>query len=144
MRDDCCIRLGLNFFTKRHATTVIYRLIAKFHYTDPRGPDRTRISEKLRWSVRVSDKVRAGPCGSARVRVVEFSFNCSDFARRSRDSIHSARHDADRTVLSCPAAGVNWALNSVGVHADRVQDRCSRAPAVNDGCIDDRIKPMFS
>ena len=55
MRDDCCIRLGLNFFTKRHATTVIYRLIAKFHYTDPRGPDRTRISEKLRWSMRVSD-----------------------------------------------------------------------------------------
>jgi len=23
---DCCIRLDLNFFTKRHATTVIYRL----------------------------------------------------------------------------------------------------------------------
>jgi len=76
-------------------------LIAKFHYTDPTGPDRTihsprtlfviwlnsttwarpdpartrttRISEKLRWSVRVSDKVRAGPRGSGRARVVEFS-----------------------------------------------------------------------
>ena len=29
-------------------------------------------------------------------------------ARRA-DSIHAARHDADSTVLSCPAGGVNWA-----------------------------------
>ena len=60
-------------------------LLAKFHYTGPTGPDRTRpdpcgpartrISEKLRWSVRVSDKVRAGPVGSGRARVVEFSVN---------------------------------------------------------------------
>ena len=26
---DCCIRLNLNFFTKRHATRVIYRLTAQ-------------------------------------------------------------------------------------------------------------------
>ena len=41
-------------------------VLAKFHYTGPTGPARTRttrISEKLRWSVRVSDKVRAGPVG---------------------------------------------------------------------------------
>jgi len=62
-------------------------LIAKFYYTGPTGPDQTksadfvgdprgpartrtiRISEKLRWSVRV----RAGPVGSGRARVVEFS-----------------------------------------------------------------------
>jgi len=43
--------------------------IAKFHYTDPTGPARTRtdpndpIPEKLRWSVRVSNKVCAGPVG---------------------------------------------------------------------------------
>jgi len=60
-----------------HAPTLTYLLIAKFHYTGPTGPARTRttrISEKLRWSVRVSDKVRAGPVGSGRARVVEFSF----------------------------------------------------------------------
>ena len=52
-------------------------LIAKFHYTDltrpdPRGPARTFLRpESPRnsvGSVRVSDKDRAGPCGSARVR----------------------------------------------------------------------------
>ena len=47
-------------------------IIAKFHYTDPTGPDRTRTDFFLRrnsvGSVRVSDKVRAGPFGSARVR----------------------------------------------------------------------------
>ena len=49
-------------------------VIAKFHYTDPTGPARTRtdfFAAKLRW-------VRAGrrqsPCGSVRVRVVEFSY----------------------------------------------------------------------
>ena len=39
----------------------------------------------------------------------DLSANCSDFARRSRDSIHTARHDTDRTVLSCLAGSVNWA-----------------------------------
>ena len=52
-------------------------VLAKFHYTGPTGPARTffvaRVSEKLRWSVRVSDKVRAGPRGSGRARVVECS-----------------------------------------------------------------------
>ena len=46
------------------------RVIAKFHYTDPTGPARTFFVAKLRW-------VRAGrrqsPCGSGRVRVMEFS-----------------------------------------------------------------------
>ena len=52
---------------------AIRLLIAKFHYTGPTGPARTRkdffaarVSEKLRW-------VRAGPRGSGRARVVEFS-----------------------------------------------------------------------
>jgi len=62
------------------------QFLAKFHYTGPTGPDRTRtdffaarVSEKLRW-VRVglqqspcgSVRVRAGPVGSGRARVVEF------------------------------------------------------------------------
>jgi len=34
-----------------------------------------RVSEKLRWVRAVSDKVRAGPVGSGRARVVEFSLN---------------------------------------------------------------------
>jgi len=29
---------------------------------------------------------------------------------RSRDSIHTAGHKTDSTVLSCLAGGVNWAL----------------------------------
>ena len=47
-------------------------LIAKFHYTGPTGPDRTRtaffaawVSEKLRW---VRAGLRQSPCGSGRVR----------------------------------------------------------------------------
>ena len=43
-------------------------VIAKFHYTDPTGPARTQRSFAAK-------KVRAGPCGSGRVRVVEFSCN---------------------------------------------------------------------
>ena len=52
---------------------LVSKVMSKFHYTDPRGPTPTRISEKLRWSVRVSDKVRASPVGSGLARVVEFS-----------------------------------------------------------------------
>ena len=51
-------------------------LKAKFHYTGPTGPARTlfaaRVSEKLRW---VRAGLRQSPCGSARVRVVEFSLD---------------------------------------------------------------------
>ena len=53
------------------------RVRAKFHYTDPTGPARTQRSFAAK-------KVRAGPCGSGRVRVVEFSSSptmCSDFVR---------------------------------------------------------------
>ena len=52
------------------AFTGLCLVIAKFHYTDPTGPARTFFAAKLRW-------VRAGrrqsPCGSGRVRVMEFS-----------------------------------------------------------------------
>jgi len=50
---------------------------AKFHYTDPTGPARTQRSFAAK-------KVRAGPCGSGRVRVVEFSYYraASSFARQ--------------------------------------------------------------
>ena len=52
-------------------------LKAKFHYTDPTRPDRTRADFFARPGpqTRVSDKVR-GLClvGSGRARVVEFSY----------------------------------------------------------------------
>jgi len=54
------------------------RFIAKLHYTCPTGPARTFLRpgspRNSVVSVRVSDKVRAGPRGSGRSRVVEFSF----------------------------------------------------------------------
>jgi len=66
---------------------ALCRRQAKFHYTGLTGPDRTRadffaarVSEKLRWiraglqqSPCGSIRVRAGPVGSGRARVVEFS-----------------------------------------------------------------------
>ena len=62
-------------------------VIAKFHYTGPTGPDRTRtdfvgdphgpngVSPQKK-----SVQVRAGPVGSGRVRVVEFSYNQTNVA----------------------------------------------------------------
>ena len=50
---------------------------AKFHYTDPTGPARTQRSFAAKKSVRV----RAGPVGSGRARVVEFSYNCSNVSK---------------------------------------------------------------
>ena len=59
-------------------------LVAKFHYTDPTGPDRTctdvfaaRVSEKLRW---VRAGLRQSPRGSGRARVVESSLYHTDLA----------------------------------------------------------------
>ena len=57
------------------------RLKAKFHYTDPTGPDQTRTDFFARPGpqTRVSDKVRTlRSVGSGRVRVVEFSYNSTD------------------------------------------------------------------
>jgi len=45
----------------------VSRVKAKFHYTGPAGPARTR-TDFFVGSVRVSDKGRVGPCGSAQVR----------------------------------------------------------------------------
>jgi len=53
---------------------------AKFHYTDPTGPARTQRSF-------AAEKGRAGPCGSGRVRVVEFSYYCA----RARPAVSSSR-----------------------------------------------------
>ena len=36
----------------------------------------------------------------------DLSANCPDFARLSRDSIHTAGHDTDSTVLSCLVGAV--------------------------------------
>ena len=58
---------------------VAVTVIAKFHYTSPTGPARTFLHpgspRNSVGSVRVSDKVRAGPRGSGRARVVECSLN---------------------------------------------------------------------
>jgi len=72
-------------------------LIAKFHYTGPTGPDRTRADPNgpaRTLSETGTDptefrrkKVRAGPCGSGRARVVEFSSyptTCADFVWSGR------------------------------------------------------------
>jgi len=55
-------------------------IIAKFHYTGPTGPDQTKSADfvgdpGLRPGSR--EKVRAGPVGSGRARVVEFSLYCT-------------------------------------------------------------------
>ena len=69
--------------------TLSFPIKAKFHYTDPTGPDRTRadphgpaqtLSETRRDPTEFlvdpgRQKVRAGPVGSGRARVVEFSYN---------------------------------------------------------------------
>jgi len=55
---------------------------AKFHYTDPTGPARTLSATRTdptefrrkKKSVRVRAGRRQSPCGSGRVRVVEFSY----------------------------------------------------------------------
>ena len=52
------------------AQFVARRVIAKFHYTDPTGPARTQRSFAAK-------KVRAGPCGSGRVRVGSVSVSVS-------------------------------------------------------------------
>jgi len=61
------------------ANVTVYtgRIIAKFHYTDPTGPDRTRTDPNdpdLRETPLVRAGLRQSPCESGRARVVEFSF----------------------------------------------------------------------
>ena len=66
------------------------RIKAKFHYTDPTGPARTlsetRTDQRSFSEIRVV-RVRAGPRGSGRVRVVEFSYK------------HNCKSDDGRTDL---------------------------------------------
>ena len=52
-----CVRVCAQMYTQRDRPVK-----AKFHYTDPTGPARTQRSFAAK-------KVRAGPCGSGRVRV---------------------------------------------------------------------------
>jgi len=79
-------------------------LKAKFHYTSPTGPARTRttrISEKLRWSVRVSDKVRW-------VRSIS---TCTDFVRgsgRVRDTAGALKKLKHRRSSWYRSAQVGW------------------------------------
>ena len=69
------------------------QLKAKFHYTDPTGPARTQRTFAAK-------KVRAGPCGSGRVRVVEFSYNRTvNHSSRSRSWKQSS---ADNSYTSRP------------------------------------------
>jgi len=100
-------------------TTNLCPLKAKFHYTGPTGPDRTRTDFFARRGpqTRVSDKVR-GLClvGSGRARVVEFSYNCTQYVMlypqngdRIVTTLHIAvnMHDESRkqqtTILFIPS-----------------------------------------
>jgi len=72
-----------------YVTTAITSVIAKFHYTGPTGPDQTKSADfvgdpGLRPGSR--EKVRAGPRGSGRVRVVEFSLYCATHTRHGTGS----------------------------------------------------------
>ena len=74
-------------------TLRLIRVKAKFHYTGPTGPDRTRADPHGLWrrpartqrsfsETRAAKKVREGPVRSGRARVVEFSqyqTKCADF-----------------------------------------------------------------
>ena len=57
---------------------------AKFHYTGPTGPARTPDQRSLS-EIRVV-RVRAGPVGSGRARVVEFSLYATKSQRATRQS----------------------------------------------------------
>jgi len=82
-------------------------LKAKFHYTSPTGPARTRttrISEKLRWSVRVSDKVRI-------IRWVRSISTCTDFVRgsgRVRDTVGALKKLKHRRSSWYRSVRVGW------------------------------------
>jgi len=89
-------------------------LIAKFNYTDPTGPARTLsatrtdfFAAKLRW-------VRAGrrqsPCGSGRVRVMEFSFNSVNEMLSSNRRQRSFKLNITHTSLNI------WTLTSFIMH----------------------------
>ena len=95
---------------------------AKFHYTDPTGPARTRTDFFARPGpqTRISDKVR-GLClvGSGRARVVEFSYNKSD----SRRYIHEHRPSVRRPAplrASYDESYQHW------THTKRPYNRCTK------------------
>ena len=73
-------------------------VIAKFHYTGPTGPARTFLRRNFVGSVRVSDKVRAGPRGSGRARVVEFSYKRARAGRLAFSVGLHARCRVDRVA----------------------------------------------
>jgi len=54
---------------------------AKFHYTDPTGPARTLSATR---TDPTEFRPKKSPCGSGRVRVVEFSYKRARFNRIAR------------------------------------------------------------
>jgi len=87
------------------ATFTFYLLKAKFHYTGPTGPARTRADffARPRPQTRVSDKVRA--------RVVEFSYKGSSRTKRAQGSAPVASAESrHRPISSCRRRDVQqWA-----------------------------------
>ena len=78
---------------------------AKFHYTGPTGPDRTRTDfvGDPHGTQRSFSNSRVGPCGSDRARVVEFSYN------ETKSLTDSATFSADRAAgcvhaCRCPSS----------------------------------------
>ena len=89
-RSRVCLKLNSTTRTRHGPDTdkvrARCRVRGKFHYTDPTGPARTQRSFAAK-------KVRAGPCGSGRVRIGSVSGPCrvrvvefSYYATKSHDA----------------------------------------------------------
>ena len=96
---------------------------ANSHRHDRHDTDKT-VLLRLVWRCEVSRPDRptsafsVGVCRAAQalpVRPPDALRRRTHLSGGRAGSIHTARHDRDRTVLSCQAGGVNWALVSAGV-----------------------------
>ena len=62
----------------KSSTQLLQSIIAKFHYTDPTGedrtgPDQTKSADFVWYWLNSTTRARPDPRGSGRARVVEFS-----------------------------------------------------------------------
>ena len=92
-------------------------VIAEFHYTDPtrtrpdpRGPARTLSETRTDPTEFLGDpgrkKVRAGPCASGRVRVVEFSCNEGEWTAVTNDTANFVESRAFRRPCGSAATAL--------------------------------------
>jgi len=81
----------------------MYSIIAKFHYTGPTGPARTRTDPTEFLGDPGRKKVGAGPVGSGRARVVAFSYYIAGVSIDWRLRFDSDARNVARTTTSAPA-----------------------------------------